>query len=139
MKISILALTSAALLLATSVVSAEPRKTPEQIQAELARFSAAAGEPVDRYTNVATHTVKFKPIGTDHVVVYTRPSTAYLLTLDGRCEGLPNAQAISVANGGRVVRSKTDYVFVAGPENPGGMRCKIEQIQPVDLKLTKPS
>lgn len=126
----------AALLLGTSA-NAEPQKTPAQVKAELARFSSAAGTPVERYTNVATRTVKFEPIGTEHVLVYTRPTTAYLLTLDGRCEGLENAQAITAGNGSRVVYAKTDYVFVKGPENPAGMRCKIETIQPVDLKLTK--
>lgn len=65
------------------------------------------------------------------LVVWTRPSEAYLLTLRTDCDALQLAKAVVIddrdGTSGRMVAGSTDVL--AGP-----MRCRIESIRPIDLK-----
>ncbi len=65
------------------------------------------------------------------MVVWTRPSEAYLLTLKANCNALQLAKAVAVSDrdgmSGRMVAGSTD--LIAGP-----MRCRIQTIQPIDQK-----
>lgn len=124
---------SGALMACAATAAPKSTPTPEQSQAMLTAYQAAAGEPVNYFNNVTRGATKWDPLGQEHLVVYTRPSTAYLLRLDGQCIGLDHATAISMGLG-RQIYVKTNYVTVLGPENPGGIRCRIEEIRPVDVK-----
>ena len=65
------------------------------------------------------------------LVVWTRPSEAYLLTLKPNCNALRTAKAVAVSDrdgmNGRMIAGSTDLVA-------GVMRCRIETIQPIDQK-----
>ena len=65
------------------------------------------------------------------LVVWTRPSEAYLLTLKPNCNGMRMAKAVEVSDrdgmNGRMVAGSTDLLA-------GIMRCRIETIQPIDQK-----
>jgi len=63
------------------------------------------------------------------VVIWTRPSEAYLLTLRVDCNALATAKAVVIADrdgtSGRIVAGSTDLLA-------GVMRCRIETIRPID-------
>jgi hypothetical protein len=63
------------------------------------------------------------------VVIWTRPSESYLLTLRVECNALRTAKAVVVDDrdgmSGRIVAGSTDLLA-------GTMRCRIETIRPID-------
>ncbi len=124
-------------VLMASVAMASPQKTPEQLAKDLVAVQTASGEPVAQFSKVSLGTTKWEPIDNTHLLVYTRQATAYLLDLDAHCEGLINAQGVSVGGLSRTVYSGTDTVHVSGPSNPGGISCRIVEIRPVDTAKLK--
>ena len=66
-----------------------------------------------------------------HVVVWTSPAEAYLLTLFGACFGLQSAQTILLAAQDGVVRPGEAAVSV-GPEH-----CRIQFVDRLDAKAMK--
>ena len=54
----------------------------------LARYSAYAGPPVKSF-NWLGRFDSWEPLGKDHLLVYTRPNEAYLLTVSGPCDLRP--------------------------------------------------
>ena len=67
----------------------------------------------------------------NHVVVWTSPAEAYLLTLFGSCLGLQSAKTILISADGGVVRPGAAAVMV-GPE-----RCPIQFVDRLDAKAIK--
>lgn len=95
-------------------------------------YAAYAGEPIPefRYTQL----YNWQRTGDKRVVVWTKPSTAYLLTLRGRCDALAGRYSIELGGVDDIdtrIRAGTDNVTV------GRMRCRIETIQPLDLARMK--
>ena len=94
----------------------------------LTRYEPYVGEPIDRFT--AFRTDSWQPISRTQLVVWTSINDAYLLTVDNTCPELNFAQKIGVSSTGSSI-SKFDSVIVRD------QRCRIEQIQPIDVERMK--
>jgi uncharacterized protein DUF6491 len=66
-----------------------------------------------------------------HVVVWTSPAEAYLLTLFGACFGLDSASTILLSADGGVVRPGAAAVMV------GAERCRIQFVEKLDARAMK--
>ena len=66
-----------------------------------------------------------------HVVVWTSPAEAYLLTLFGACFGLESASTILLSADGGVVRPGAAAVRV------GSERCRIQFVEKLDARAMK--
>ena len=66
-----------------------------------------------------------------HVVVWTSPAEAYLLTLFGACFGLESASTILLSADGGVVRPGAAAVMV------GSERCRIQFVEKLDARAMK--
>lgn len=66
-----------------------------------------------------------------HVVVWTSPAEAYLLTLFGACFGLDSASTILLSADGGVVRPGAAAVMV------GTERCRIQFVEKLDARAMK--
>ena len=66
-----------------------------------------------------------------HVVVWTSPAEAYLLTLFGACFGLESASTILLSADGGVVRPGAAAVMV------GAERCRIQFVEKLDARAMK--
>lgn len=97
--------------------------------AALARYEAAAAEPVAsfRFQRLDGYTV----LGPERVVVWTRPREAFLLAVDAPCSELPWVSAIGLTSSLGSVHARFDAVL-AGRE-----RCRIREIRPVDVKALR--
>lgn len=91
----------------------------------LARYEAAAGEPVPsfRFLRLDGYTV----LGSDRVVIWTRPREAFLLAVDAPCSELPWVSAIGLTSSLGGVYARFDAVLA------GRQRCRIREIRPVDV------
>lgn len=103
-------------------------------QAKLKRvdYAAYAGEPVPEFRY--THLYNWQRTSDKSLVVWTKPSTAYLLTLRNNCEGLAGNYTLQIGGVDGIetrVRAGSDNVMV------GQLRCKIDTIQPLDLARMK--
>jgi Family of unknown function (DUF6491) len=96
-------------------------------------YADYAGAPVDEisYSNTLYN---WQRTGDKTVAVWTKPSTAYLLTLKNSCDALTGQVKIQIGGidgiGGKL-RAGTDDVIV------GAMHCRVTQIQPIDLQKMK--
>ena len=131
MKRMTLILSAITLALASTTAIAKD-DLQKQLQ-DLPRYQAVAGEPVNMFSRVIRTSISWKPLGEQHLLYYTSPAKAYLLTLDQKCTGLYRAQSLTVS-GGNTVHAGVDRVTVVGSDNPGGFDCKITEIRPVNLK-----
>lgn len=106
----------------------------------LSACASVSAKSVDyvQYAGAAIPEVRFQQglynwqrIDDKSVVVWTRPSEAYLLTLKPSCTELRMTHAVAVSDrdgtSGRMVAGSTDLLA-------GIMRCRIETIQPIDQK-----
>jgi len=93
--------------------------------AELARFEAYAGKPVDHFTWL-THYQGWEPISPNQLVVWTNINQAYLITVFHPCTDLMFARRIGLSSTADTVYAHFDHV------NVEGWRCTIDTIQPVD-------
>ena len=95
-------------------------------------YAAYAGEPVRGFTY--HHLYNVHRNNSRQMVVWTRPSTAYLLTLRDECEPLPGRAIIKVggvdAALGQLRVGSNDVLI-------GGLRCRIDVIQPLDVARMK--
>ena len=103
-------------------------------QAKIKRvdYAAYAGEsiPEFRYTQL----YNWQRTSDKSLVVWTKPSTAYLLTLRNNCNALSGNYSLQIGGVDGIesrVRAGTDNVLV------GQLRCKISTIQPLDLVRMK--
>jgi hypothetical protein len=99
--------------------------------ASLARYEAAAGEPVGsfRYFRLDTFVV----LGDSELALWTNPRTAWLLTVDDSCPELRWSLAIGLDAGlNRVYRG-------TGAIRAGRDRCVIRSIRPIDVPALRES
>ncbi len=97
-------------------------------QQRQAAYAAAAGAPVPSFHFFTLWS--WEPLSDSELVVYTRPSQAWLLGLDGRCENLEFTQAIGLTSVTGDVSARFDKVLTGRHRMP----CTIMQIRPVDVK-----
>jgi hypothetical protein len=126
------------LLLALAFALGACASTPKQTDAEkLALYRTHAGEPVRDFQYFGNIN-GWSPIGDSVLVVWTKPSEAYLLELFGPCTDLGYAPAISLTNSMGRVSSRFDSVHVlGGGSSTMRMPCRIETIRPLDVKALK--
>lgn len=92
-----------------------------------AAYTAAAGAPVNHFSFFVPMW-SWEPLGSDQVVVYTKPKEAWLLDVPG-CTELPYANAIGVTSNIHQVSINFDKVVTGRNE----LACTIRQIRPVDV------
>ena len=96
-----------------------------------ALYAAHAGAPVNQFRYFGSLN-SWQDLGDDALVVWTRPSEAWLLELSGPCPDLEYAHSISVSHTFNTVSARLDSVTVHGA---GMMQipCRIERIRPIDV------
>lgn len=112
--------------------------TPKQSDAEkLALHQAQAGEPVKDFRLFGTIN-GWTPLGDSALVVWTKPSEAFLLELYGPCSNLDYAPAITLSNTMGRVSARFDSVNVRGGGSSNmDIPCRIQAIRPLDVKGLK--
>ena len=125
----------AAMLLA-GVVSACASTGKMSDADKLALYSIHAGEPVDSFRTLGSGITGWTPLTDQAIAVWTRPSEAWLLDLDGGCSGIRFAQAIGLDDSTGRVSARFDRVHV---RDTGGMgsSCQITAIRPLDVSALK--
>ncbi|QWP79374.1 hypothetical protein J5226_12190 [Lysobacter sp. K5869] len=101
----------------------------------LALYRAHAGAPVDHFQYFGSID-GWTPLGDSALALWTRPNRAYLLELQGRCQDLDFAQAITVTNQMGSVHRRFDKVIVLGQQSIK-IPCFIDRILPLDVKALK--
>jgi Family of unknown function (DUF6491) len=98
----------------------------DAVSDRLAQVTAAAGQPISsfRYERMSSYEV----IGLSDLLVYTRPTEAWLLHLDGECHNIDFGPFLKLTSHMHRVSTLTDSVIVK--DNP--IPCMIRQIRPVD-------
>ncbi len=91
-------------------------------------YAAAAGAPVRSFHFLTVWS--WEALSESELVVYTRPSQAWLLDLDGRCDNLEFTRAIGLTSSVGEVSARFDKVLTGRHYMP----CTIMQIRPVDVK-----
>lgn len=95
-------------------------------------YADYAGAPIQQVSYSKLY--NWQRTGDKTVAVWTKPSTAYLLTLKSNCNALAGQVKIDIGGvdgiGGKLQAGADDVVV-------GGMHCRITQIQPIDLKKMK--
>lgn len=102
----------------------------------LALYRAHAGEPVASFRYFGSLN-GWTPLGDSALAVWTRPSQAYLLTLNGTCTDLDFAPAITITHQFSTVYARFDKVV---PLNHGSnipIPCYIQEIRPLDVAAIK--
>lgn len=102
-------------------------------------YRAHAGAPVKDFQYFGSLN-GWTELGDSALAVWTKPNEAWLLNLSGPCMDLSYAPAISVTNMMGRVSAKFDRVIVLGG-GPGltRMPCRIDTIQPLDVKALRTS
>lgn len=95
-----------------------------------AAYLAVAGAPVGHFTFSSLYS--WEPLGETRLVVYTRPTQAWLLDLFG-CHDLLYANSIGVTSNMNQVSARFDKVLTPR----GFVPCTISQIRPLDVKRMK--
>lgn len=132
MKRVLYALSAALALIAMSACATDPKQRDAD---RLALYRAHAGAPVQAFQYYG-RLDGWTPLGDSALAVWTRPSQAYLLELQGRCPDLDFASAITVSNQAGRVYSRFDKVMVLG-HGALPFPCHIGQIRPLDVKAIK--
>ena len=96
-----------------------------------AAYQSAAGAPVNSF-RLLTPLWSWEPLGTDQVVVYTKPKEAWLLDVPG-CSELPFANVIGLTSNLDQVSVHFDKVLTGR----GFVPCTIQGIRPVDMARLK--
>ena len=110
---------------------------PQEEDSTLDLYRAHAGEPVASF-NYFGSLNGWTPLGDETLVVWTRPSEAYLLELFGPCRDLAFAPAISLSNHMNRVSARFDSVSpLGGAVGPINIPCRIETIRPLQVKALK--
>ncbi len=102
-----------------------------------ALYEAHAGAPVSSFRYFGSIN-GWTPLGEEALAVWTRPSEAWLLTLQGPCPDLEFAPAIGLTSQMNQVHARFDKVIAHGS---GSMRlpCHIREIRPLDVKALRAS
>ncbi len=104
----------------------------------LALYRAHAGAPVNNFRYFGSFN-GWTELGDSALAVWTKPSEAWLLSLSGPCLDLSYAPAISITNMMGQVSARFDRVVVLGSGPVGRVPCRIETIQPLDVKALRAS
>jgi hypothetical protein len=95
-------------------------------------YAAYAGEPVKEIK--FTQLYNWQRVNDRHLVVWTKPSTAYLLSLRHDCDALSGRVTIEIGGvdgiRGRLQAGMGDVIV-------GQLRCRVDTIQPLDLARMK--
>ena len=126
------------LLLALGFALTACATIPKQTDAEkLALYRAQAGEPVKDFRYFGSIN-GWTPLGDSALVVWTKPSEAFLLELHGPCSNLDYAPAITLSNTMGQVSPRFDSVKVhGGGSSHMDIPCRIQTIRPLDVKGLK--
>ena len=115
---------SATMVLALSACAGMGQSRPD--------YAAYAGPPVPEIS--FTQLYNWQRTGDRTMMIWTKPSTAYLLTLRNNCDGLRGRVTVEIGGvdgiQGRLQAGMGDVIV-------GQLRCRVEQIQPVDLDRMK--
>ncbi|MCA0393979.1 MAG: DUF6491 family protein [Proteobacteria bacterium] len=104
---------------------------------KLALYQSHAGEPVGSF-NFFGRLNGWTPLGDSALVVWTKPSEAWLLELTGPCQDMAYAPAIGLTSNMNRVYARFDKVLVNSPGSMG-IPCHIQQIRPLDVKAVRAS
>lgn len=126
-------LTMLALIAALAACASASKLSDSQ---RYALYRDHAGEPVKSFRYFGDIN-GWTPVDDTSLVVWTRPSEAYLLELTGPCRDLDYAPAITLTNMMGEVSARFDKVIVRGGGAVRGMPCFIEEIRPVDVKAVR--
>lgn len=136
MRASLAACAVLALSLSSLSACATGAKTPSARDADTrALYQAHTGAPVDKFRLFGRLT-RWESLGDSALVVWTRPSEAWLLDLTGPCPDLEHAYAIGLTDSAGSVHARFDKVLVSS-RSPVKLPCFIAQIRPVDTKALK--
>ncbi len=101
-------------------------------------YRSHAGAPVNSFKYFGSLN-GWTELGDSALAVWTRPNEAWLLNLGGPCMDLSYAPAITVTNMMGQVSARFDRVIVHGSGPMAHVPCRIESIQPLDVKALRAS
>ena len=134
MKASMLTAACAAMLALTACATGARLGDAEK----LALYRSHAGAPVDNFSYFGRIN-GWTPLGDSALVVWTKPSEAWLLELAGPCPELQYTPAICLTSNMGRVYARFDQVQVRGMVGGPNMPCHIASIRPLDLKAVRAS
>lgn len=118
-------------VLSLAVAACAGAPQTQRLAERQAAYAAAAGAPVSSF-RFFQPLWSWEDLGTDQVVIYTRPQHAWLLDVPG-CNELPFANQLAITSNLDQVSINFDRVFVGH----AGYPCTIRQIRPVDMVRLK--
>ncbi|MEF3082866.1 DUF6491 family protein [Luteimonas sp. SMYT11W] len=125
----------AALCAATSVLGACASTSNMTDAEKYALNDAHAGARVDHFRYLGSIN-GWTPLGDAALIVWTRPSEAWLLDLSGTCQDLRSTPAIGLTSSMGRVNARFDKVLVRS-RGSISMPCHIRQIRPLDVKAVR--
>ncbi|WP_293716679.1 MULTISPECIES: DUF6491 family protein [unclassified Stenotrophomonas] len=126
----------AAMLAATLAGCATTGKLSSDERLQL--YRSHAGAPVNSFKYFGSLN-GWTELGDSALAVWTRPNEAWLLNLGGPCMDLSYAPAITVTNMMGQVSARFDRVIVHGSGPMAHVPCRIDSIQPLDVKALRAS
>ncbi|WP_312369866.1 DUF6491 family protein [Stenotrophomonas sp.] len=126
----------AAMLAATLAGCATTGKLSSDERLQL--YRSHAGAPVNSFKYFGSLN-GWTELGDSALAVWTRPNEAWLLNLGGPCMDLSYAPAITVTNMMGQVSVRFDRVIVHGSGPMAHVPCRIDSIQPLDVKALRAS
>ena len=95
-------------------------------------YAAYAGDPISEFR--FSQLYNWQRTGDKTLVIWTKPSTAYLLTTRNNCDALSGRVTVEIGGvdgiEGRLQAGSGDIIV-------GQLRCRVVAIQPLDLKRLK--
>ena len=95
-------------------------------------YAAYAGDPIPEFR--FSQLYNWQRVGDKTVVIWTKPSTAYLLTTRNTCDALSGRVTVEI---GGVDGIESRLQAGTGDIIIGQLRCRVMSIQPLDLKRLK--
>ena len=120
-----------ATVVALSLAACASVPRAQRLSERQAAYAAAAGAPVNSFRFMQP-LWSWEELGSDQVVIYTRPQHAWLLDVPG-CNELPFANQLAITSNLDQVSINFDRVFAGH----AGYPCTIRQIRPVDTARLK--
>ena len=125
----------AAVLAATATLAACASMSRMTDAEKYALNDAHTGAPVDHFRYLGSIN-GWTPLGDAALIVWTRPSEAWLLDLSGTCQGLRSTPAIGLTSSMGRVNARFDKVLVRSTGSIS-VPCHIRQIRPLDVKAVR--
>jgi uncharacterized protein DUF6491 len=97
-------------------------------QERYAKYEPYLGEPIDSFTALTKDS--WQPISRTQLVLYMTFNQAYMLTVADNCPELAYSNAVGVT-------STTSQITTLDSVIVRGNRCRIQQIQPIDIRRMK--